>query len=71
MLDLPRLLRRHVLGTPVGWEAVAHFFAALVFITGLTFAISGLIHRLVERPMVRLGRRLEWTRRKSGPAIAT
>jgi peptidoglycan/LPS O-acetylase OafA/YrhL len=61
MLDLAHLLMARTGLHSVGWAAIAHFFVALLLLAGSTFAVSTVIHHLVEKPMVRLGRRLEWT----------
>lgn len=62
LLDLSHLIQARAGPASVGWASIAHFGVALLLIAGGTFVMSTGIHRVVERPMVRLGRRLELTR---------
>lgn len=61
LLDLCHYLYSSAAIRPSGWEAIGHFVMALVAVTGATFLFSTIIHRTIERPAIRLGRRLEFS----------
>jgi len=57
--QLPRLFPSVFDVHAVGWAAIATFVVLWVVAVGVTFALSSVTYRLIESPMIDLGRRLQ------------